>query len=182
MNCQICEKRQANFQFTQVVNGQKREVNVCDVCAQEQGYLTYPEEGYSLHDLLSGLFNFDSSQLESHQKSNIKRPSQLQCQKCKLTFAEIKRSGKFGCAECYETFANRLEPIFRRVHSGNIKHYGKIPHRQGENLHIKRQIERYQEKMQQLIIEEAFEDAAIIRDKIRSLQKSQSTDVEDDNQ
>lgn len=180
MNCQICEKRQANFQFSQVVNGKKREVNVCDVCAKEKGYLPYPEEGYSLHDLLSGLFNFDSSQMETHQVSSLKKPSQLQCQKCELTFSEFKRTGKFGCVKCYETFASRLDPILRRVHSGNVKHFGKIPQRKGGNLHIKRQIETYQEKLQQLISEEAFEDAAIIRDKIRLLQREQSTDLEGD--
>jgi len=178
MTCQECGKRPATLYFTQVINGKKHEMNVCEVCAKEKGYLTYPEDGHSLHNLLAGLFNFDSPQMDKQRKSAMQHSVQLQCPKCELTFTQFKRSGKFGCAKCYETFASHLNPIFRRVHSGNTKHYGKIPQRQGGDLHIKRQIENYQEQLQQLIAAEAFEEAAVVRDKIRKLQQDERTHIE----
>ncbi|HLR09201.1 MAG TPA: UvrB/UvrC motif-containing protein [Bacillota bacterium] len=171
MKCQECQKRPATLHFTQVINGKKMEVHMCEVCAKEKGYMTYPEEGYTLHNLLSGLFNFDSPSFSSKGSSGLEQTQELQCPQCGMTFADFKRKGKFGCAHCYDTFSDRLDPIFRRVHSGNTKHNGKIPKRKGGNLHVKKQLERYKMEMQRLVEIEAFEEAAEIRDKIKNLEK-----------
>lgn len=179
MQCQECQKRPATFHFSQVINGKKSEVHVCEVCAMEKGYMTYPEET-SLHNLLSGLFNFDSTSLNSHQGTPFQKATELTCSRCSMTFSEFKRVGKFGCAECYQSFSAHLDPIFKRVHSGNIKHYGKIPKRKGSHLHIKRQIEEHKQKLQQLIENEEFEKAALVRDKIKELSSKQN-DPEGDN-
>jgi len=173
MKCQECHQRPATLHFTQIIQGTKAEVNVCETCAKEKGYMTHPEEGYSLHNLLSGLFNFDINKLNNPEGNTMKQQEELQCSKCKLTFTEFKRIGKFGCAECYRTFSGRLDPILRRVHSGNVKHHGKIPKRKGVNLHTKKQLETYRTKLQDLIEQEAFEEAAIVRDEIKDLETQQ---------
>lgn len=172
MECQECKKRPATLHFTQIINGQKTEIHVCEICAKEKGYVTYPEDGYSLHDLLTSLFNFDSTQL-GQEAEPLKQVEELQCDKCKMTFADFRRIGKFGCAECYPAFSYKLEPILKRVHSGNTKHSGKIPKRKGGNLHTKKKIESYKLKLQQLIEDEAFEEAAVVRDTIKQLEQKQ---------
>ncbi|HLS08860.1 UvrB/UvrC motif-containing protein [Lentibacillus sp.] len=168
MECQECHKRPATLHFTQVINGEKEEVYVCEVCAKEKGYMSYPEEGYSLHHLLSGLFN---STFESPKNTSSQQTKELQCPKCDMTLSEFKRVGKFGCPSCYETFSDNLDPVFSRVHSGNTKHYGKIPARIGGNMRIKRQVDAYKEELQRLIKNEAFEEAATVRDKIKELEE-----------
>ncbi|MDY0407313.1 UvrB/UvrC motif-containing protein [Virgibacillus sp. 179-BFC.A HS] len=179
MECQECHQRPATLHFTQVVNGQKNEIYVCEVCAKEKGYMSYPTDGYSLHDLLTGLFNLDSAGVSSSHQKAFQDVQELECPTCNMTFSEFKRIGKFGCADCYETFAAELDPIFRRVHSGNTVHQGKIPKRQGSNLHVKKQLEQYKAQLQSLIEQEAFEKAAEVRDKIKELQKiADSTDKE----
>ncbi|WP_077324072.1 UvrB/UvrC motif-containing protein [Virgibacillus siamensis] len=176
MECQECHNRSATLHFTQVINGSKTEVHVCEKCAQEKGYMTYPDDGYSLHDLLTGLFNFDASSMESPQKTSYQQTKELQCPQCKMTFSEFKRVGKFGCAECYHTFSNRLDPILRRVHSGNTQHSGKIPNRKGGALQTKKQIESLKNELQGLIKEEAFEEAAKVRDQIKELENHKRGD------
>ncbi|WP_217589043.1 UvrB/UvrC motif-containing protein [Lentibacillus saliphilus] len=173
MKCQECQKRPATLHLKHVINGQKREHHVCEVCAKEKGYVSSPDEGYSLHHLLTGLFNFDSVPIESQgQGSNHLQSSRdLQCDKCGLTFSQFKRSGKFGCAQCYETFSSRLDPILRRVHSGNTKHHGKIPKRRGGHLHMKKQLASYKAELKALIEQEAFEEAAVLRDKIKQVEQ-----------
>lgn len=171
MECQECQQRPASLHFTQVINGNKMEVHVCEVCAKKKGYMAYPEEGYSLHNLLAGLFNFDSTQVGNHSGDPFKQPQELQCSKCNMTFSKFKQVGKFGCAECYDTFSVKLDPILRRVHSGNTKHIGKIPKRKGGSLHTKKQLEAYKLELRKLIENEGFEDAALIRDKIKELEK-----------
>ncbi|MEW9676459.1 UvrB/UvrC motif-containing protein [Lentibacillus sp. L22] len=172
MECQECHKRPATLHFTQVVNGKKIEVHVCEVCAKEKGYMTYPEDSFSFQNLLTSLFNVESSPLGNNGNSNsVFTPAEdIQCEQCGMTFSEFKRIGKFGCASCYHTFSDHLDPIFRRVHSGNTKHHGKIPKRQGGDLHAKRQLEEYKLKLKELIDQEAFEEAANVRDQIKALE------------
>ncbi|MFC2949303.1 UvrB/UvrC motif-containing protein [Virgibacillus sediminis] len=170
MDCQECHNRPATVHLTQVVNGNKTTVHVCGVCAKEMGYMNSPEEGYSLQNLLSGLFNFDPGGLGPQKDQPYQQSKEVQCPGCKMTFSEFQRVGKFGCASCYETFSSRLDPIFRRVHSGNTQHSGKIPKRQGGDLKKKKQLESYREQLKTLIEEEEFEEAAKVRDKIRELQ------------
>ena len=168
MECHECLERPATLHYTQVVNGHKTEVKICEVCAKEKGYMTtYPEEGYSLHNLLTGLFNFDTGHVKT-PGSHIQK--EHQCPKCGLTFSEFKQIGKFGCGECYHTFSANLNPIFRRVHSGNTEHRGKIPKRKGGSLHLKKQIVINKAELQELIMNEEFEQAAVIRDKIKELE------------
>ncbi|GAA0503274.1 protein-arginine kinase activator protein McsA [Salinibacillus aidingensis] len=177
MKCQECEKRPATVHFSQVVNGEKTEVHLCEYCAQEKGYMDQYNQNFSFQDLLSGLFNFDSgTSFKESQGSSFQSNHSLQCDKCGMTYEEFKRRGKFGCDQCYETFDQHLNPIFRRVHSGNTTHDGKIPKRVGGNLHLKRNLQQYRLELQKLIEKEQFEEAAKMRDQIRELEKQLNND------
>lgn len=170
MKCEECQKNTASLHLTQIINGQKTEVHVCDECAKNMGYLSYPGEGYSLHDLLTGLFSIDSNQFKVKENDPFKQKEEVQCPKCKLTFDDFQRIGKFGCAGCYTAFSTKLDAIFRRVHSGNTKHIGKIPKRKGGSLHAKKKLVSYREKLKAHIEREEFEDAAEVRDIIKQLE------------
>lgn len=37
MLCQNCGKNEVNFRYTQVINGEKREIALCDKCAKKLG-------------------------------------------------------------------------------------------------------------------------------------------------
>lgn len=176
MECQECHQRPATVHLTQVINGQKSETHMCEKCAKENGYVNYGEENFTFNDLLSGLFHSDGlSPLKEQNPHSYTPKPKLKCEKCGLTYEEFARIGKFGCAYCYKTFDERLNPILRRVHSGNTRHDGKIPKREGGTLHLKKEIEEYKTNLRQLIEQEEFEEAAKIRDKIRTLEKELHT-------
>src|SRR5699024_7465598 len=147
-----------------------KEIHVCELCAQKKGYIHQQEEPYSLHELLSGLFNFNPSSIELQSNDLFKQIKKVECSKCHTTFEDFQRIGKFGCANCYHSFQDRMDAIFRKVHSGNTRHHGKIPKRRGGDLHKKKEIAQFRSKLQQLIEQEEFEQAAIIRDKIKKLE------------
>ncbi|MYL35922.1 hypothetical protein GLW08_20265 [Pontibacillus yanchengensis] len=184
MECQECHQRPATLHFTQVINGHKKEVHVCEKCAYEQGYMPQNSESFSLPNLLSGLFNFDSYPVSQSQDqtSSYEAPPKLQCEKCGLTYDEFTRIGKFGCAKCYKTFGEKLNPIFRRVHSGNSVHDGKVPKRMGGDIHVRKQIEEQRQKLNHLIRSEEFEEAAKVRDQIRMLEKQMKSEQGDGDQ
>ncbi|MFC5713761.1 UvrB/UvrC motif-containing protein [Thalassorhabdus alkalitolerans] len=170
MLCQECQERTASLHFTNIINGKKTEVHLCDQCAKEKGESMYVPN-YSIQDLLSGLLNFEPPK-SSSSSTQTRRPRQLVCNKCGMNYETFAKKGRFGCSYCYQAFDKKLDPIFKRVHSGNHLHSGKVPKRIGGRLKLSRQIDDLREKMRQYIASEEFEEAAEIRDKIRELEKS----------
>lgn len=171
MECQECHKNHAIVHFAQVINGDKTEIHVCQQCAKEKGYVSPDEDAYSLHHLLSGLFNPNSEAMQKLTEQE-KEQQEIQCDKCGMTYQEFASIGKFGCASCYQTFSEHLNPLFRKVHSGNTIHEGKVPKRVGSDISQRKKVRELKVKLQQAIADEAFEDAAKIRDQIKGLEKN----------
>jgi len=171
--CQECQKRPATLHFTKIVNGEKNEYHLCEECAQEKGdfFKFYHSPGISINNLLAGLLNFNPSVFQNNHGEGIKPDELLQCEKCGLTFSQFLKVGKFGCDHCYTTFDTQLTPVLRRLHGGNWKHSGKIPHRSGESLQLRKKIDILKETLQTLVKREEFEKAAEVRDEIRMYEK-----------
>ncbi|WP_223703275.1 UvrB/UvrC motif-containing protein [Sutcliffiella deserti] len=175
MVCQECKERPAALHFTKIVNGEKSEVHICEHCAQEKGnlFMFSGGSGFSLNNLIAGLLNTDNP-ISAAKAEGFKEEKVLQCERCKMTFPQFTKIGRFGCSECYRAFEDRIQPILKRFHSGNTIHSGKIPKRIGGSMHVRKEIESLKHELQELIIQEEFESAANIRDKIRELDKKLS--------
>lgn len=87
-----------------------------------------------------------------------------------MTYSQFSKIGRFGCSSCYKYFGDRLDPLFKRVH-GNTVHVGKVPKRSGGRIQLKRKIDDLKLELQQRIQQEEFEEAAQLRDQIRTLEK-----------
>ncbi|WP_419890149.1 UvrB/UvrC motif-containing protein [Paenibacillus xylanexedens] len=169
MLCQECTKRPATLHFTKIVNGEKTEFHICESCAREKGeMIPGTAGGFSIHNLLSGLLDFDPA----GKSGSAGTPSAkaLQCEECGMTYSQFSKIGRFGCSSCYKYFDSRLDPLFKRVH-GNTSHVGKVPARAGGRIKVKRQIADLKRELQESIAQEEFEEAAQIRDQIRGLEK-----------
>jgi protein arginine kinase activator len=127
------------------------------------------QNGFSINNLLSGLLNFDYPLGDTTAKQDVELKD-LQCDGCGLTYRQFSKIGRFGCANCYKTFHLKLEPILKRVHSGNTKHGGKIPKRIGGSIKLHQQIRELRIDLQQAIVNEEFEKAAELRDQIREIE------------
>jgi protein arginine kinase activator len=167
MMCQECGKRPATLHFTKIVNGEKTEFHICESCAREKGeMIPGTSGGFSIHNLLSGLLDFEPSSPSSVSA----KPQTLRCEYCGLTYAQFSKLGRFGCSHCYQSFSERLDPLFKRVH-GNTVHVGKVPRRTGGLIQYKREIDRLKKEMMMRIEHEEFEMAAKLRDQIKDLEK-----------
>lgn len=168
MLCQECQKKPATLHFTKIINGEKTEFHICEVCAREKGELIPgTTNGFSIHNLLSGLLDFDPTNASPF---GMKQQREIRCEECGLTYIQFSKLGRFGCSSCHTYFAERLDPLLRRVH-GNTVHVGKVPKRTGGKIKYKREIELLKKEMQEHIEQEEFEKAAQIRDEIRSIEK-----------
>ncbi len=160
MLCEKCGKNNATTHIRSVVNGVVTEKNLCGYCAASEGYTNL--QNNSLAQMLSSMFG-DVLAVNS-------KAAAVRCSCCNATFSDIAESGKVGCPECYKTFYNELLPYLKRVH-GSTKHAGKIPNRAPLAVTVSEDtVESLRLKLNQLVREENYEEAAVIRDKIKKLE------------
>jgi len=62
MQCQICQKRTATIHLTEITEGQRTELHICEHCASEQGIATHSQ--MSINELLSHLLAVQPSDEE----------------------------------------------------------------------------------------------------------------------
>lgn len=172
MLCQSCQKRQANTHIKTVVNGELTEMMLCQECAAKLGYTNVFNHMFDIGSLMSGFMGEPlTAALATEQK----------CPKCGSTFSQISKSGRVGCSKCYEVFYDRLLPSIKRIH-GNTVHTGKH-----SNIHelaqtksaekkpqaLPNRIDELTKQMQQAVVNQEFEKAAELRDKINALKSQQ---------
>lgn len=164
MKCDRCDK-EAVVHLTQVVNGEMKEVHLCEAHAVEQGIdLNSP---ISITDILMGL--------NSPQKSIASELSQA-CPRCGMGREEFRKTGRLGCPECYKTFMAELTMAIKAMHH-SAQHVGKIPEREGVQTRIKSKIARLQKELEAAVAREDFENAARLRDEIKAVRDQ--ADAED---
>ena len=71
----------------------------------------------------------------------------------------IQKNGKFGCPRCYNNFYEYIFEIVSKCQD-DTKHIGKIP---------KNNIKYLEKNLENMIKEENYEEAIILRDKIKQL-------------
>lgn len=167
--CERCNKYQANVHIVKVFDGIKKELNICEKCAKELGEFNLNsildvENTFSLN-ILGGLIEY----FNNNQPSSVIKINDSECPKCKTTYAEFKGSGFLGCEECYNQFVKILSIFIKRVQSG-IEHNGKIPHRCGEVVIKRKELNELKDRLQRSILSEEYEKAAEIRDQIKKIE------------
>ncbi|NLA27023.1 MAG: hypothetical protein GX878_06460 [Firmicutes bacterium] len=166
MVCQECGHETATVHITKIVNGRKTELHLCRNCAQAHDELDFSfEPKLSLHNLLGSLLG------ESMRGSReALRQAKLQCPTCALTFTQFSQIGRLGCSDCFQAFNGKLAPLLRRIH-GSTSHTGKVPRRSQGAVLFARELKRLRDELKMKVQREEFEEAARLRDKIRTLEK-----------
>ncbi|MEW6727459.1 MAG: UvrB/UvrC motif-containing protein [Bacillota bacterium] len=166
MLCEKCKQRPATFHYTEIVNNNKKEMHLCEVCAQEEqvGHIHFHfNPSLNLSSFLAGMIG------PGPQSGNKVMPHEARCPRCGLTAGELGQTGLFGCSGCYREFEPQLGTLLRRVH-GALRHTGKVPGRGQKKSRVLRDIEQLKAELQDAIAREEYEKAAVFRDRIRELE------------
>src|ERR1043166_4491736 len=159
MLCDICKQNVATVHLTQMVEGKTKKVDLCEACSKEKG--VDDPTGFSLTDLLLGL-----GAAQEMAQAAAGGP-ELKCPSCGFAQADFKKTGRLGCMECYTTFAEGLEGLLKSMHKGT-KHVGKVPHQLQQNRDLSEKLKSLQKKLDKAVADEDFEQAAVVRDEIRT--------------
>lgn len=165
MKCQSCGKKEATVRYVENINGKKQEMHLCINCANKLGFADFS-------DMFSPMFStipsfFEDLTLQEEQK----------CPSCGYTFKNYADTGLFGCPDCYDTFSNRLDEIFLKLHGKN-RHPKFVSKKTSiENISEKKvnkddEIEDLKNQLSVLVKNEEYEKAAIIRDRIKEIEKN----------
>ena len=191
MLCQNCKENNANVKYTQIINGVKKQMNLCEKCAQELGIgdVSFDMPTINFSNFLDGMLDDDISEFIP----SLIKPQTLLCDKCGSSYEDFIETGKFGCDECYNAFSNQIDALLKNIHGVN-RHIGRSSKMLENNENVKKlneldskktnnekeeakeqtiqdKIKELQERLKQEIKEERYEDAAKTRDEIKNLQK-----------
>lgn len=163
MLCDRCKMKEAKIYYTEITGGKKIEQHLCEDCAAE---LTSFQKEIPLESLLSGLLGIGSG-------SSRERV----CQVCGMSYQEFQKVGKFGCENCYKIFGRLHQGTLKRI-QGATAHTGKIA-ASWQQESFKQQEKQEQpdplllkKALEEAIAKEEYEEAARLRDEIRSIKAS----------
>ncbi len=154
MLCELCKLRPATQKVVEVVAGEHREWHLCEECAQK---------------VAQGLVVQESEEAEKPEAPSPPPPgATLRCPSCGLSYDEFLKVLRFGCAECYTAFHENLQVLLKELHGDY--HYRGEPYRPDpQKERWLRELDRLQGALETAVLEENFERAAELRDKIQKV-------------
>ncbi|MDD4797173.1 MAG: UvrB/UvrC motif-containing protein, partial [Eubacteriales bacterium] len=166
--CEHCGVNPAEVHFTKIINGEKTELHLCRHCAEHANGAFFGE--FPLGNVLIALLDAQPSQ----QDEDV--PALDNCPNCGFEFARFVREGMLGCEKCYEHFAAVVNPAIKRM-QGSLQHTGRHPapgagETAGQPAQPVQQpaLAQLKEQLQLAITREEYEQAAVLRDRIKLLE------------
>ena len=165
MICEICREAIATVHLTEIVNNTKKEIHLCEGCAQEKGVAIHSHvKNLSIPEFFGQLVESrDSSSEESAPRSSASG----------ITYQSFRNSGKLVCPECYGAFQAEMEHLFEKIHGGATRHRGKVPTRLDRALQLRRELEELRTELTSAVEHEEYEHAAELRDRIHDLERDE---------
>lgn len=177
--CQICGKP-ATVHFTQIVNNEMKNVDLCDECAERNGL--FDLQGASLA-MLAAL----GESLFNGLKQSVSAFSGVICSVCGHTPVMFKESGRLGCPNCYKDLKVIVDRLIESSQKG-VCHVGKklpqksnilgneipsidVDAKKSKKTSAKDKLSELQSELERAIADERYEDAARIRDEIKKYKK-----------
>ena len=181
MKCDICHKNEATIHIQEIMNGKKKNLNICPQCASEKNLADSDIEGFNLSEILYNLSsqmmnassdgNDDNLKTDFNDAAIFSQHPGVVCSKCGWNTARFRETGRLGCANCYRVFEPVLRNAISNMHKGSI-HVGKHPGTvEASSAEMAMKLMTLQKELEQHVSREEYEEAAKIRDRINELKK-----------
>ncbi len=181
MLCDNCKENEATVRYTEILNGEKKEMHLCEECSRKLGI---DNISFNMPINFSSFFGglLDDEYNSPEFMPLFQTVKELKCDNCNMTYDEFIREGKFGCEKCYNTFSSKIDPLLKRLH-GSSNYTGRKALKSGwkdiEKTKVKdektdkkeTELEKLQNDLKKAIQDERYEDAAKIRDAIKKIEK-----------
>jgi protein arginine kinase activator len=156
VKCQLCSNP-ATVHLTDIVKNQKREVHLCQSCAEAQ-HLVHKQE-LNLPAILQSLIGH-------HLGPQTDELARLVCPACGIRHMEFRAQGRLGCPHDYTVFRTGLLTLLRRIHRAE-RHVGKQPRRREPGPVWRPELLDLRRRLWHAVQAEDYEEAAHLRDLLR---------------
>lgn len=161
MLCDDCKKNEAVYHSIKIINGIKTERHLCAGC---QGKAQAGQKPLLPGSAFSG---FPGMLSDLAQRGGAPRGDKA-CTVCGTSGRQFLESGFLGCDRCYTELAEVLLPVIQRMQNG-ARHKGKTPRLYGGKPRPGEELERLKRELEKAVAAENFEEAMVLRDRIRVL-------------
>ncbi len=166
MICEICREQVATVHLTEIVNNSKKEIHLCESCAQKKGVAIQSHiKNLSIPEFFGHLIDPKEGATPDHDE--------LVCHDCGLSYRQFRTTGKLGCPHDYRVFGREFVHLLEKIHSGSVQHRGKVPTRIDREITRKKEIEELKVELRSAVEQELYEHAAGLRDRIHDLERGE---------
>jgi protein arginine kinase activator len=164
MLCDQCGENESIVHLTRIKDNKIVTSHLCESCALAQGI----EPGVAMSDAPLTDFLAQTGKALAESSASVGP-----CAFCGMRLENFKKTGRLGCSHCYVTFEPHLRNLLKRLH-GKEQHVGKVylPPDPSEAERRER-LAGLRRKLDRAVEAEDFEQAARIRDQIRTLETAQ---------
>lgn len=163
MQCQICTKNDATIHLTEIADGVRAEMHICEHCAQEQGIAVKSQ--IPLNELLNSLLAVQPTDEELFGPSE--KGASTSCPHCGFTLDQFRKEAVLGCPYDYEIFEKPLHRLIEKAHNGKTTHCGKVPSKTSTGTKKQIKLITLRQQLEAAVQSEDYEMAAELRDKIK---------------
>lgn len=155
MLCQHCKKNIATVNYVEIINGDRFESHLCEMC---YAGLSAELNSKANNELWADLFG-TGNPIE-----------QKVCPVCGTKYSDYERTGLLGCASCYDMFKEELLPSIQRI-QGKTNHVGRAANNNDEfGLH--RKLKDLQEQLEKALKERRYSEANRLNRQIYEINKT----------
>ena len=175
MLCDGCHENEAVVFYTEIINGEKKELHLCEACAAKETGMDHSFVSLTDTSFLANLLaSVLGKRQETDDEENLKKTN-LVCPSCHMTYNEFLKYGTFGCPDCYKTFNFVLDGYLKKI-QGNCEHTGNAEMKDVEQdiaftVDAGSTEEELRAALKRAVAKEEYEEAARIRDIIRAGRK-----------
>ena len=154
MRCEICGKHEATIAMRQEMNGEAREMHICQDCASKNRELV--ASSFPLADLLFGIAGGQGTEPVAGRGRS--------CASCGMSRQEFKTRQRLGCPDCYKTHSAEVASMVGEMQRAD-RHVGKVPASRRAVV----ELAGLEKELAKAIEHERYEEAAVLRDRINAL-------------
>jgi protein arginine kinase activator len=196
MKCESCKQKEATVLLTKISADQKRAVHLCPSCAAQVAQSNSGESKPAAEVETAEETNpvAKSSNAVTGHLPKTGKASDKTCSRCGTTYRQFRKNGRFGCDSCYQAFSEELQRLMKRIHGAHI-HVGKRPQAASAVVHdtpdvasdvpsnvpsgIVEDLAELRAELEKAVQDEAYEQAAALRDRIGQLEAAANDAPED---
>ena len=154
MFCQNCNKKEAVYHATTILNGVEESCHLCEECAVQAGKMRSTDE------IFKTFFKSFNDFFEQDVFDN------LFCPTCNNSLTDFRNHNFLGCEDCFDFFKTDLNALTNIGRKND-----KIEFRTPQKSPDEEKLEELKLSLQKAIKDERYEDASDINKQIKKLQQ-----------